>query len=290
MRRAEEIAGEILSMVRREGLAPGSRLTEQRLADTIGVSRGPIRSALKVLEATGLVKGLPNRGYVLARNTSSRRATTTLSTLGNAERHYRRIAGDRLDGCLPDTVTEAELMRRYDVGRPELLRLLDKIAAEGWIIRLPGYGWRFVETLASKTAYAQASAFRAVIEPAALLEPGYRLAVDTIERLASQQRRLLEGDLERLTVGEVFRLGCDFHEELVGGAGNPFYVESLKRVNAIRRLFAYRTLGDHDHIRRHMGEHLRLLDMIKKSRTSDAASYLRRHLRRPPKVRGTRSS
>jgi DNA-binding GntR family transcriptional regulator len=254
------------------------------------VSRGPIRSALKVLAATGLVKGMPNRGYVLARSTSSRLATTTLSTLGDAERHYRRIAGDRLDGRLPDTVTEAELMRRYDIGRPELLRLLDRIAAEGWIIRLPGYGWRFAETLASKAAYAQACAFRAVIEPAALLEPAYCLDVDVIERLASQQRRLLEGDLERLTLGEVFRLGCDFHEELVRGADNVFFVESLKRVNAIRRLFAYRTLDDHDYIRRHIGEHLRLLDMIKESRTSDAASYLRRHLWRSPKVRGTRNS
>ena len=286
MRRAEEIAGEILSMARREGLVPGCRLTEQRLAETIGVSRGPIRSALKVLAASGLVEGIPNRGYVLARNTSSRLATTTLSTLGDAERHYRRIAGDRLDGRLPDTVTEAELMRRYDIGRPELLRLLDRIAAEGWIFRLPGYGWRFAETLTSNAAYAQASAFRAVIEPAALLEPTYRLDVEVIERLASQQQRLLAGDLKRLTLGEVFRLGCDFHEEIVRGACNPFYVESLKRVNAIRRLFAYRTLDDHDHISRHIGEHLRLLGTIKKGRMSDAASFLQRHLRRPLATRG----
>ena len=43
------LVGEILSMARREGLAPGSRLTEQRLADTIGVLRSfGVESACRV--------------------------------------------------------------------------------------------------------------------------------------------------------------------------------------------------------------------------------------------------
>jgi DNA-binding GntR family transcriptional regulator len=54
---------------------------------------------------------------------------------------------------------------------------------------------------------------------------------------------------------------------------NPFYVDALKRVNAIRRLFAYRTYTDHEGMRRHIRDHLRLLDLIAERRMTDAAAY-----------------
>ncbi|UYV38047.1 GntR family transcriptional regulator [Rhodobacteraceae bacterium D3-12] len=40
----------------------GSKLSEQRLADTLGVSRSPVRDALAVLQSEGLVAILPKRG------------------------------------------------------------------------------------------------------------------------------------------------------------------------------------------------------------------------------------
>ena len=52
--------------------------------------------------------------------------------------------------------------------------------------------------------------------------------------------------LEVLTVGEVFQSGCHFHEEIIRGAGNPFYVEAVRRVNAIR-LKAPVRLADQPH-------------------------------------------
>ena len=44
----------------------GSRLTEQELAETAGVSRTPIREALRRLHAEGLVEFSPNHGAVVA--------------------------------------------------------------------------------------------------------------------------------------------------------------------------------------------------------------------------------
>ena len=67
-------------------------------------------------------------------------ALTALHTANEAERQYMAIANDRLDGTLPDVVSEAELMRRYNLKRAELLRLLDRIAAEGWVERSAGTG------------------------------------------------------------------------------------------------------------------------------------------------------
>src|SRR5262245_18332299 len=41
---------------------PGERLVELRIAEEFGTSQGPVREALRVLEATGLVTYIPRRG------------------------------------------------------------------------------------------------------------------------------------------------------------------------------------------------------------------------------------
>jgi DNA-binding GntR family transcriptional regulator len=46
-------------------LKPGQRLKEIPLAERLGVSRGPIRDALRLLERDGLIEVIPNRGAVV---------------------------------------------------------------------------------------------------------------------------------------------------------------------------------------------------------------------------------
>ena len=45
---------------------PGERLVELRIAEEFGTSQGPVREALRELEATGLVTNLPRRGTYVA--------------------------------------------------------------------------------------------------------------------------------------------------------------------------------------------------------------------------------
>lgn len=47
-------------------LEPGQPLVEAKLAEALGISKTPIRQALHQLEQTGLVVGLPNRGYAVS--------------------------------------------------------------------------------------------------------------------------------------------------------------------------------------------------------------------------------
>jgi DNA-binding GntR family transcriptional regulator len=64
---AEEVVDRIREPIFRGLLAPGDRLPEEQLAETLGVSRGPIRDALTQLEREGLVVRRRNRGAVVAR-------------------------------------------------------------------------------------------------------------------------------------------------------------------------------------------------------------------------------
>lgn len=58
----EVVAEEIRSMILRGDLAAGERLREEKLADQLGVSRNPVREAIRLLEATGLVEVMHRRG------------------------------------------------------------------------------------------------------------------------------------------------------------------------------------------------------------------------------------
>lgn len=62
----EVVADEIRAMIRSGELAPGQRLLEDALAEQLGVSRNPVREALRALEQTGMVEVRPRRGAHVA--------------------------------------------------------------------------------------------------------------------------------------------------------------------------------------------------------------------------------
>jgi DNA-binding GntR family transcriptional regulator len=64
---AEDVVDHLRQLIMQGQFAPEARLREERLAATLGVSRGPVRQALTQLEREGLVVHRPNRGSVVAR-------------------------------------------------------------------------------------------------------------------------------------------------------------------------------------------------------------------------------
>ena len=68
--RAERLAAEIAESILAGDLAPGARLDEQGLADRYGVSRTPVREALRLLGTTGLIDIRPRRGATVTQVTS----------------------------------------------------------------------------------------------------------------------------------------------------------------------------------------------------------------------------
>jgi len=57
-----DLAGKLRAGILDGSMPPGSRLTEQLACGQYGVSRTPVREALRILEAEGLVEIVPNRG------------------------------------------------------------------------------------------------------------------------------------------------------------------------------------------------------------------------------------
>ena len=61
----EKVAAQIRDAISAGRLAPGERLVEAGVAAEMGISRAPVREALRRLEFEGLLVARPRRGYVI---------------------------------------------------------------------------------------------------------------------------------------------------------------------------------------------------------------------------------
>ncbi len=74
----------IKNAIRKRYIKQGNQLVEGSLAQNLGVSRTPVRSAIRRLEADGLVKSVPNRGAFVITPTL-REIEETFSVRGHLE-------------------------------------------------------------------------------------------------------------------------------------------------------------------------------------------------------------
>jgi DNA-binding GntR family transcriptional regulator len=90
---------------------PGERLTEDRLAADFGVSRNPVREALRVVEAEGFVEVQPRRGAVVA-TPDERTMRDMFAARAVLEPLAARLAADRASDA-----DLAQLRRLLDLAR-----------------------------------------------------------------------------------------------------------------------------------------------------------------------------
>ncbi|CUX07037.1 Transcriptional regulator, GntR family [Agrobacterium fabacearum S56] len=275
-----QITESIIEYAKTNGMGEGDRLPLQMLADAFRVSRAPIMGALKSLEAQGIVRSEPNRGFFLAVDAQVMDASKPIGS-GDADGNedvYFRMADDRLSGALPDKVSENELMRMYDLPRTRLLKILHRIAEEGWIERLPGNGWAFTQALTSRKSYEDGYAFRAVIEQQAMLLPTFEPNPEGFKRARETQSNLRDGGYKAWSRAEIFKANNEFHEMLVACSQNEFFLDAIRRINRLRRLIEYRITIDRTRLPRQTNEHLHILDLIEDGRRNEAAAFLYTHI------------
>jgi DNA-binding GntR family transcriptional regulator len=280
----KNIPTQVLNLIRQEGLEIGAHLPAQWLADQLKLSRTPINDALAFLHNKGILQRERNRGYFIAKAVDAAdpavRKKLGLTKTDATSQAYFTMADDLLKGELPETVSEVLLRNRYELTAAQLQAVLHRIAQEGWAQKKPGYGWEFSAMLTTPDSLLQSYRLRMALEPAALLEPGYRLDPKVIEQCRAAEQHLLGGGIETDTPDQLHERGVRFHESLIEASGNPFFIDTIRRVNRVRRLISYRSMQDRKRYKEHCQQHLHLLDLLEASRNQEAADIMREHLSR----------
>ena len=101
-----EVAGNLRDMIVEGALPPGQRISESDLCEQFGISRTPMREALKVLASEGLVEIKPNRGTRVSE-----------ITLDDIDELFEAVSGiERLCGELAtEKMTESDLEHLKDL-------------------------------------------------------------------------------------------------------------------------------------------------------------------------------
>lgn len=120
----EQIAENIAEAIVGGTHPPGSWIAEQELANTFGVSRGPIREALRLLEKEGLVQILPRRGTMvtkLSRKEVEQIFSIRAALMGLAGRESAEQRSEIMQEELMQSVPKLERLAQSQDGR-EFLR------------------------------------------------------------------------------------------------------------------------------------------------------------------------
>lgn len=275
---SERIAHEITKRIHGGELPPDAHLSTQKLADNFRVSRSPVREALQLLADRGVLEQRANRGFFVKRGIKIPKSGLDRADHSDAPEKYYRFAEDWLLNKIPQELTEQFLRDRYELTKAQAIELLSRAANEGWIERKEGYGWRLIAVAKTPEALNQIYRFRAVIEPANILEPEFKLD----RAVAATQRRIMEdllsGGVERWPAARLLASGISFHEEIARMSGNPFFLQALIRVNRLRRLMDYRTLIDRERFYIQARDHLKMLDLLERGENLECSYVMRQHL------------
>lgn len=110
----DEVAARIRDMIVEGRLDPGSRINEVQLGRSLGVSRTPLREALKTLASEGLVDLVRNKGAIIRTFTVSE-TIDMMVALGTLEQTCARIACDTAtDGEISDFIAvHLKMIKEY---------------------------------------------------------------------------------------------------------------------------------------------------------------------------------
>ena len=123
-----EVTARLRSLIVESHIKPGQRVPELDISKDMGVSRTPIREALKVLASEGLVELLPLRGAVV-KSFSAKDAADMLEVMGMLESFAAQKACQAEQKRIDHVLAMHEKMKvLYTKGkRPEYFELNQKI-------------------------------------------------------------------------------------------------------------------------------------------------------------------
>lgn len=145
MTRAEQVRQRLAEEITAGVLPPGTRLDEIEQSLRLGVSRTPLREALRQLAALGLVKGVAHRGVIVADGVSPHFA----DALAELEVLCACRAGRRMSG------PERRELRRVASEGGDLLKMIHACAGNPVLVRFAETLWQPLMGAAGATRFAE---------------------------------------------------------------------------------------------------------------------------------------
>ncbi|WP_207907737.1 GntR family transcriptional regulator [Ancylobacter aquaticus] len=111
---AHQVANNLRDRIIRGDLPPGDRIVERTLCETLAVSRTPLREALKLLEAEGLVEISQHKGARIMSFTAEE-ASNLFEVIAGLESLAAEIAAGRIEAAELDELADmhARMMVHY---------------------------------------------------------------------------------------------------------------------------------------------------------------------------------
>ncbi len=275
-----ELARQVTAIVLERGMRRGDHLPEKVISEACGVSRTPIRSAFKLLESKQVLEWRPERGYFLALDKAEAIAAALSDLEGAEDSLARRILSDRAERRIGEVQSVSALVRRYGTSRNSVLFALKILSRDGIVTQLPGRAWAFQPMIDSPKAALESIELRILMEPLAIVSPGFALDSKRAGLLRSQIRDFLDIDETRLSLTHFQQLDVDFHNLIADGSGNRFVRSTLLAHHRLRHASRKGQTIPAFRMQQAMAEHLEILDSLERNLYELAADQMRVHLRR----------
>ncbi len=274
-----ELAKKILDILRRERAQAGFHIREQWLADVIGISRSPVRTALKDLERLHVVRSEQKKGYFLQIGAGSKAFENIELPVVETEKIYRQIASERFANLIGNQISVGDLVRRYAASRSVIQKVLARMQEDGLVEKTAGHGWVFGPALNDEASYQDSYQFRLLIEPAALLQAQFHLPAEQLAQLRHIHLSALSNGLANETISSLFDIDAEFHDALADAGDNRFLSQAIRQQTRLRRLSEYEKYTSRERLVDSFEEHLSILDAIENGAFAEAAERMSLHIR-----------
>jgi len=274
------IAAQVIDHARAAGLRAGEPLREEWLANACGVSRAPIRGALKLLADRGVATYRPNRGHYLSVDASDLTSHELAAEADEASHLAYRIASARMEGAIDNEFSEPTAMRMFEVSRHNLRRALYLLAQDDLLEPQAGLSWRFCSLITDRQSYQSSFQLRAILEPAAILENTFSISKGEIAQCRDRHLRLRNSP--KPSLDDVFTLNAEFHRLIASSSGNQFISQIINQQTRLIKLIEAASRNDDvskiNRVRDSCLEHLEILDALETGDKLRASTLMRDHI------------
>ena len=271
-----ELARKIARLLQEQDAQPGHHVVELDLCGAFGVSRTPVRGALKLLAAEGLVASRDGRGFVLAKMPAVTEGEDASGEDADDQRLFEALATARGAGKLADQFTQQEMVRRFGAKLGVVMRVLHQLRELGLVERKPGNGWAFVADPAR--ILNESYAFRRALEPQMLLQPGFRLDRAWAEKARAQHTRLRKKPWKAGDGAGFHAVNAEFHEQLARSSGNRAMLKAVQRQGQLRDFLIGQWDYPMEQVHSAIDDHLEILAALEAGYADKAAALMLHHL------------